>query len=67
MNRWLNPPPIKFENEFSPQDYITQPLFPFGHYTRQIGKKKVSRKSKKERLVDKSLNLSKRITKKELV
>jgi len=68
MNRWINPPPpIKFENEFPPQDnigqssWVTYPPEPFATYKKQVGKKKVSKKSKKERIVEKTLHLSKRL------
>ena len=62
-NRWVNPPKeIKSENEFPPQEPVTHvPLYPFGHYTRQTGKKKPSKKLKKDRVSEKSLLLSDRL------
>jgi len=65
MSRWINPAPtIKFDNEIPPQDHITYPLYPFDYYTRQIGKKKPSKKSKKDRVLEKSVHLSARIKQK---
>ena len=65
MNHWINPPPRSKsdeENEFPPQEPVTHvPLKPFGHYTSQIGKKKPSKKLKKDRVSEKSLLLSDRL------
>ena len=62
-NRWVNPPSRKpkktEENEFPPQDATT--YTPFSTIKKQVRKKKVSKKSKKERISDKSVSLAKRV------
>ena len=65
-NRWVSPPKRnQSEDEFPAQEPVGHfPLFPFGHYTRQIGKKKPSKKSKQDRVSEKSLLLSARIKQK---
>ena len=67
MNRWVNPPlRMKTEDEFPPQDAITYThANTFNTMKKQVGKKKVSRKSKKERIADKSISLSERFGKSE--
>ena len=59
MNRWVNPPPeMKTENEYA----VTYThANTFNTMKKQVGKKKVSRKSKKERIADKSISLSERL------
>jgi len=66
INKWVSPPKTnKSEDEFTAQEPVGHfPLFPFGHYTRQIGKKRPSKKSKQDRVSEKSLLLSDRITQK---
>jgi len=64
MNRWLNPPREKTENEFPPQDPVT-----VGHGTsfstikKKVGKKRITKKPKKDRLIEKALDLSHRLGK----
>ena len=77
MNRWVNPPPrLKTEDEFiqtdvpqgesPPQDATTYTYAnTFNTMKKQVRKKKVSRKSKKERIADKSVSLSERLGKSE--
>ena len=64
MNKWVNPSPrnSKTENEFLPQDTTTY-IHPtsFDTIKNQVGKKKVSRKSKRERIADKSVSLAERL------
>ena len=62
-SRWVNPPKdFKSEDEFPAQEPVHHvPLYPFGHYTRQTGKKKPSKKLKKDRVSEKSLLLSDRL------
>ena len=64
MNKWLNPPPRKpkTEDEFPPQDATTciRPTS-FDTIKNQVRKKKVSRKSKKDRIADKSVSLAERL------
>ena len=64
MNKWLNPPPKKpkMENEFPPQDAVPYPpTTTFGTMKKQLRKKKPSKKSKKERIADKSVSLAERL------
>jgi len=63
MNKWVNPSrKPKTENEFSSQDAITySPSIPFSAIKKQVGKKKVSGKSKKQRIADKSISLAERL------
>ena len=65
-NKWVNPPKRnKSDDEFPAQEPVGHfPLFPFGHYTRQIGKIRPSKKLKKDRVSEKSLLLSARINQK---
>ena len=64
-SRWVNPQKNNSEDDIPVQEPVGQfQLFPFGHYTRQIGKKKPSKKSRKDRASEKSLLLSDRITQK---
>ena len=60
MNKWVNPPPrMKTEDEFPPQDAVTfLPSPSFDTIKKQVGKKKVSKKSKKERIADNSVSLA---------
>ena len=62
MNKWVNPSSrIKADNKF-PQLDGTNCIFPssFDIIKKQVGKKKVSKKSKKERIADKSILLADR-------
>jgi hypothetical protein len=53
---------MKTEDEFAPQDGTTYiPATSFHTIKRQVGKKKVSSKSKKERIADKSVSLAERL------
>lgn len=60
MNKWVNPPPrMKTEDEFPPQDAVTfLPSTSFDTIKKQVGKKKISKKSKKERVSAKSISLA---------
>jgi hypothetical protein len=60
-NKWVNPPPKKqkTENEFPSQDAVT--YTPFSTIKKQVRKKKISKKSKKERIADKSISLAERV------
>ena len=60
MNKWVNPPPrMKTEDEFPPQDGTTYtPSTSFDTIKKQVGKKKLSKKSKKERVSAKSISLA---------
>ena len=60
MFRWLNPPPRpKSDEEIDFPSYV--PEVPFAFYTKQVGKKKLSRKSKKDRVLEMGLLLSNRL------
>ena len=73
MNRWVNPPPrMKTEDEFiqtdvphgelSSQDTTTYThANTFNTMKKQIRKKKVSKKSKEQRIADKSVSLAERL------
>ena len=64
MNKWVNPPPrkSKTEDEFRPQDATTYTsATSFDTIKNQVRKKKVSRKSKKDRIADKSVSLAERL------
>ena len=72
MDRWLNPPKKQKtesefpslaypQNEFPPQDAVTYPPPSFSTMKKQVRKKKVSNKSKKERIADKSALLAERL------
>ena len=76
MDKWLNPPPRKpktesefpylaySQSEFPPQDAVTYiPPTSFNTIKKQVRKKKVSSKSKKERIADKSVSLAERVGK----
>jgi hypothetical protein len=53
---------MKTEDEFPSQDSVTYiPPTSFNTIKKQVGKKKVSRKSKRERIADKSVSLSERV------
>ena len=56
MNKWLNPP----QKEKSDELMTKEPINPvsFDTIKNQVGKKNVSRKSKKERIADKSVSLA---------
>ena len=60
MNRWINPPIKKYENEV----YLTIPAIPdkpFEYYLEQVGKKKVVNSKKSIRIAEKSVSLAERI------
>ena len=63
MNKWVNPPSgMKTEDEFHSQDSITYiPPTSFDTIKKQVGKKKPSKKSKRERIADKSISLAERV------
>ena len=63
MLKWLNPTPkIKNEFEFENQDgFFKQPPATFSASLKQISKRKPSKKSKRDRVADKSILLSKRL------
>ena len=63
MNKWVNPSKRqKIEDEFPPQEPVTYiPPTSFDTIKNQVRKKKVSRKSKKERIADKSVSLAERL------
>ena len=65
MNHWINPPPRSKsdeENEFPPQDVTTYiPPISFDTIKKQVRKKKVSKKSKEQRIADKSVSLAERL------
>ena len=62
-NRWVNPPSrMKTEDEFQSQDAVLYiPPTSFDTIKKQVRKKKVSRKSKEQRIADKSVSLSERL------
>ena len=63
MNKWVHPPSrIRPEDEFPSQDSVTHiPPSSFDTIKKQVRKKKVSRKSLKERIADKSVSLAERL------
>ena len=63
MNKWLNPSKRqKTEDESAPQDATTHTsATSFDTIKRQVLKKKVSRKSKKERIADKIVLLADKV------
>ena len=63
MNKWVNPPSrMKTENEFPSQDSVTYiPPTSFDTIKKQVGKKMVSRKSKKERIANKIVLLADKV------
>ena len=63
MNKWINPVPrIRPEDEFPSQDSVTHiPPSSFDTIKKQVRKKKVSRKSLKDRVADKSVSLAERL------
>ena len=63
MNKWVHPSKMqKIKNESAPQEPVTYiPSTSFDTIKKQVRKKKVSRKSKKERIADKSVSLAKRV------
>ena len=65
MNKWVNPSKRqKTEDEFPSQDAtIYTSATSFDTIKNQVRKKKVSRKSKKERIADKSVSLAERLGK----
>ena len=65
MNKWVSPPSrMRMEDEVAPQDGTTYiPQTSFDTIKSQVGKKKVSKKSKKERIADKSVSLAERLGK----
>ena len=71
-NRWTSAQGFKLEsefpqsvsptNEFPPKDAVTYTQAnTFNTMKKQIGKKKISKKSKKERIADKSVSLAERL------
>ena len=63
MNKWVNPSKRqKTEDEFPSQDATTY-IYPtsFDTIKNQVKKKRVSRKSKKDRIADKSVSLAERL------
>jgi hypothetical protein len=62
-NRWVNPQrKQKTEDEFPSRDSVTYvPPTTFDTIKKQVRKKKVSRKSKRERIADKSISLAERV------
>ena len=72
-NKWVNPPKKQKtesefpylaypQNEFPPQDAVTYvPPPSFSTIKKQVRKKRVSRKSKKERIADKFVSLAERL------
>ena len=66
MNKWVNPPSRKSKtgDEFPPQDASTYTsATSFDTIKKQLRKKRVSRKSKKVRIADKSVSLAERLRK----
>ncbi len=73
VSKWVNPPPrLKTEDEFiqtdvppgesPPKDTTTYTYAnTFNTMKKQVRKKKVSKKSKKERIADKSISLAERL------
>jgi hypothetical protein len=63
MNKWVSPlQREKTENEFSSQDSVTYiPPTSFSTIKKQVRKKKVSQKSKEQRIADKSISLAERV------
>ena len=72
MSRWVNRPRMKTENEFPVSDHPQNELPPqdtttytqantFNTIKKQVRKKKVSKKTKKERIADKSVSLAERL------
>ena len=59
MNKWVYPP----QQEKSDELMTKEPINPISFDTikNQVGKKKVSRKPKKERIADKSVSLAERM------
>ena len=59
MNKWVYPP----QKEKSDELMTKEPINPISFDTikNQVGKKKVSRKPKKERIADKSVSLAERM------
>ena len=71
-NRWTSAQGVRVENEFPQTDFPQNELPPqdtttyipptsFDTIKNQVRKKKVSRKSKKERIADKSVSLAERL------
>ena len=62
-SRWVSPPSrMKTEDEFPSQDSVTYiPPTSFNTIKKQVGKKKPSKKSKEQRIADKSISLSERV------
>ena len=75
-NRWTSAQGVRVENEFPQTDFPQNELPPqdtttythantFNTMKKQVRKKKVSKKSKRERIADKSISLSERVGKSE--
>ena len=73
-NRWVTLPELKSDNEFYDTDvppdqshsHASVSNLRFRTITKQVRKKEVSRKSKRERIVDKSVLLADRLDRKPL-
>lgn len=63
MNKWVNPPrKQKTESEFPPQDPVTVGQgISFNTIKKQVGKKPLSKRSKGDRVSDKSFGAKKKI------
>lgn len=64
MNRWTNPELRKLETEDEFPDKIGVTYIPpsqFDTIKKQVGKKKISKKPKKERIADKSVSIAERL------
>jgi len=63
MNKWVNPPHTKKEEETydADDDFTINPPPSFTAYLKQIKKKPPSKKSKRNRVADKGVLLSKRL------
>ena len=59
-SQWVNPPSEKLEDELF--DRETNPDLSYSKIKKQVGKKGVSKKSKKERISAKSVSLSERLS-----
>ena len=71
-NRWITAQGFRLENEFPQSDFPQNELLPqdavththatsFNTMKKQVGKKKPSKKSKEQRIADKSVSLAERV------